>query len=51
MLTEKKKAQYENCELSFIWSKIRTIAWKTASQTALRNCFEEVGWKLVYIWF
>ena len=29
------------CELNFIRSKIRTIAWETAFQTALRNWFKE----------
>ena len=37
MLTE-KNAQRESCELSFIWGKMRTIAWETSFQIALRNC-------------
>ena len=36
MLTE-KDAQCENCELNFIWGKMRTVAQETASQIALRN--------------
>ena len=48
--TEKKKAQRESCELSFIWGKMRTIARETASQIALRNCSEEVGGKVsIYV--
>ena len=34
----KNKAQRESCDLSFIWGKMRTIAWETASQIVLRNC-------------
>ena len=42
--TEKKKrAQCDNYELSFIWGKMRTIAWETASPIALRNCSKESG--------
>ena len=39
----KKIVQYESCELSFIWGKMRTIARETAFQIALRNCSKEVG--------
>ena len=28
-------------EKSFIWAKLRTIVWKTASQITLRNCSRE----------
>ena len=38
-------------ELSFIWGKMRTIAWETAFQIALRNCSKEVGGRSVYMWF
>ena len=31
-----EKMHWKNCELSFIWGKMRTIAWETASQIALR---------------
>ena len=36
LLTEKKKkkAQYESCELRFIWDKMRSIAQKTVFQIA-----------------
>ena len=30
--------QNENC--SFIWGKMRTVAWETASQRGLRNYFK-----------
>ena len=51
LVTEKKKARCESCELSFIGGKVRTIAWETASQIALRNFAEEVGGgrRLVYM--
>ena len=39
----KKKVQRESCELSFIWGKVRTIAWETAFQITLRNCSKEVS--------
>ena len=29
--------------VSFIWGKMRTIAWETKFQVALRNCSKEVG--------
>ena len=28
---------------------LRTINWEIASQIALRNCFKDVGGKLVYM--
>ena len=39
----KKEAQCDSCGSSFIWGKMRTIAWETASQIALRNSSREVG--------
>ena len=51
MLTKKKKAQCESCELSFIWGQMRTIAQETASQIPLRKCPEEVAGRSVYLWF
>ena len=42
---KKKYTQCESYELSFIWGKIRSLAWETASQAsqvALRNCSTEV---------
>ena len=41
-----KNTQHESCELSFIWGIMRTIALEAAFQITLRNCSEEVGWKV-----
>ena len=30
-------------KLNFIWARMRTVAWETASQIALRNCLEVEG--------
>ena len=38
MLLIKKDVQLENCELSFIWGKMRTAAREAASRIALRDC-------------
>ena len=38
----KKIAQCESCKLSFLWGKMRTTAWETVFQIALRNFSEEV---------
>ena len=38
----KKKAQCKSCESSLFSVLLRTIAWETASQRALRNCSKEV---------
>ena len=35
-----------SCEFSFIWDKTRIIAWETAFQIALKNCYKEVGRKV-----
>ena len=40
-LSAKTDAQFERCELSFIWGKMRTAAQETASQRTLRNCSKE----------
>ena len=34
-----KNVQCECCDLCFIGKKMRTIAWETAFQIVLRNCF------------
>ena len=47
----KKNAQHESCKLSFIWGKMKTAAWETAPQIALRNCSKETGGRSVYMWF
>ena len=50
MCQPKKNAQPENCELRFIWGKMRTAAQETEAQTALRNCSKEVGGKVsIYV--
>ena len=41
-----KNAQRESFELSFIWGKMRTAAWETAFQIALRNWSEEARGEL-----
>ena len=43
---EKKNVQCENCELSFFLDKMRTIAWESAFQIALRNYSKEVVGKI-----
>ena len=37
MVSTKKDVQLESCELSFIWGKMRIVAWGTIPQIALRN--------------
>ena len=46
---KKKNGKGKSCDLSFMRGKMRTIAQETASQTALRNCSEEVGRWSLYI--
>ena len=41
-----KNTQHESCDVSFIWGIMRTIVWEAAFQITLRNCSEEVGWKV-----
>ena len=43
--TDLKNTQCKNCQLSFIWGKMRTAAWEIQPQTALRNCSREVRGK------
>ena len=43
--------QCERCELSFIWGKMRTVAWETAPQIALRDCSKEAVGEGEYIRF
>ena len=47
----KKDVQLESCELSFIWGKMRTAAWETASQIALRDCSKAAVGESQYIRF
>lgn len=42
MSTKKKKVQHESCEFSLIWGKMKTIAWETESQLALRYLLQNV---------
>ena len=46
----KKNAQHESCKLSFIavWmqNEVRTAAWETAPQVALRDCSKETVGKV-----
>ena len=42
----KKDVLLENCELSFIWGKIRTAAREAASQIALRDCSKQAVGKV-----
>ena len=47
----KEKVQCESCELSFVWGKIRTRAWETAFQMALKNCSQDKSRKVqCYVW-
>ena len=36
-------------ELNFIWARMRTVAWETAFQIALRNCLEVGGKVSIYV--
>ena len=45
-----KDGQPEGCELSFIWSKMRTAALETAPQIALRHCSKGVVWGCRIVW-
>ena len=51
MLLIKKDVQLENCELSFIWGKLRTAAQEAASQRALRDCSKAAVGERQYIRF
>ena len=44
-----KNVLHESSELNFIWGKMRTTAWETAPQIALRNCSKEAIGKGQYI--
>ena len=46
----KQNAQYESCELSFNWGKMRTVGQEIAPQIALRNCSKEAGMKKINIY-
>ena len=38
---ELKNKGHESCALSFIWGKMKTVAWEIASQVALRDLSKE----------
>ena len=40
-IVDQKDEQRESCKWSFIWGKMRTAAWETAPQVALRDCSKE----------
>ena len=48
-LKKKKMTQCESCELNFIEGKMRSTAWETASQIALRNFSKEEERRSMYI--
>ena len=50
-VSTKKDVQLENCELSFIWGKMRTAAQEAASQTALRDCSKAAAGESQYMRF
>ena len=51
LLLTKTDAQHESFKLSFIWDEMRTAAWETAPQIALRDCSEQVMGQGRYIRF
>ena len=46
-----KKMHSVKGKLSFIWGKMRTVAWKTAPQIALRDCSKDIVGESQYIRF
>ena len=50
LITDFKKMQCESCGSSFIWGKMRTIAWETAFLIALKNCSKDVERKGIKIY-
>ena len=47
----KNDLQLANCELNFIWGKMRTLAQEPASQIALRDCSKAAVGEVQYIRF
>ena len=48
----KQNLQYESCELSYIWGRIRTVVQEMALQITLRNCSKKAwggGGESVYM--
>ena len=48
---KRKKAQHESCEFSFIWGLTEDFSSGDSLSVVLRNWSQEVGARLVYIWF
>ena len=48
---KRQKAQHETCEFSFIWGLTEDFSSGESLSVALRNWSQEVGARLVYIWF
>ena len=48
-LSGKTDEQFEICQLSFIWGKMRTAVQETASQRTLRNCSKETVGESQYV--
>ena len=46
-----KKMQNMRIACCFIWGKMRTAAWETAPQMALRDCSKEIVGGSQYMWF
>ena len=48
---KKKKSTMWELRVKFSWGKIRTRAWETAFQMALKNCSQDVSRKVqCYVW-
>ena len=43
VLSTEKGHDVKNHELCLLWGKMRTAAWETAPQIALRHCSKEAG--------
>ena len=50
-MSTKKDVQLESCELSFVWGRMRTVAWEAASLIALRDCSKVAVRESQYIRF
>ena len=49
LVLSKNNTQCESCELSFIWGKVRMIAWDTVSWIALEESLQRGGGKSVHM--
>ena len=50
-LSAKTDAQFERCELSFIWGKMRTAAQETAPQITQKLLQRDSGGRSVWFWW